>query len=72
MLGEALSLWRGPPFQDFAYEPFAEAEISRLEELRLATHEDRFDAQLAAGGDSELVADLEQLVEANPLRERAG
>ena len=69
-LGEALSLWRGPPHQDFAYEAFAQPEIARLEELRLATLEDRFDAQLAAGGDSELVADLEQLVEANPLRER--
>jgi DNA-binding SARP family transcriptional activator len=69
-LGHALSLWRGPPLQDFAYEAFAQPEIARLEELRLATLEDRFDAQLAAGGDSELVADLEQLVEANPLRER--
>jgi DNA-binding SARP family transcriptional activator/basic membrane lipoprotein Med (substrate-binding protein (PBP1-ABC) superfamily) len=69
-LGEALSLWRGAPLQDFAYERFAQSEIARLGELRLATFEDRFDAQLAAGHDSELVADLEQLVEANPLRER--
>jgi DNA-binding SARP family transcriptional activator len=69
-LGEALSLWRGGALQDFAYEGFAHSEIMRLEELRLATLEDRFDAQLAAGRDSELVADLEQLVEANPLRER--
>jgi DNA-binding SARP family transcriptional activator/basic membrane lipoprotein Med (substrate-binding protein (PBP1-ABC) superfamily) len=68
--GEALSLWRGAPLQDFAYERFAQSEIARLGELRLATFEDRFDAQLAAGRDSELVADLEQLVEANPLRER--
>ena len=69
-LGEALSLWRGPALQDFAYEGFAQPEIARLEELRLATLEDRFDAQLVAGRGSELVADLEQLVEANPLRER--
>jgi DNA-binding SARP family transcriptional activator/basic membrane lipoprotein Med (substrate-binding protein (PBP1-ABC) superfamily) len=69
-LGEALSLWRGPALQDLADEGFAQPEIARLEELRLATLEDRFDAQLAAGRDSELVADLEQLVEANPLRER--
>jgi basic membrane lipoprotein Med (substrate-binding protein (PBP1-ABC) superfamily)/DNA-binding SARP family transcriptional activator len=69
-LAEALSLWRGPSLQDFAYETFAQPEISRLEELRLATYEDQFDAELAAGRDSELVADLEQLVEANPLRER--
>lgn len=70
-LGEALSLWRGPSLQDFAYERFAQAEIARLEELRLETLEERFDAELAAGRSSELVADLERLVEANPLRERA-
>jgi DNA-binding SARP family transcriptional activator/basic membrane lipoprotein Med (substrate-binding protein (PBP1-ABC) superfamily) len=69
-LEEALSLWRGPPLQDFTYEAFAQPEIARLEELRLTTLEDLFDAQLAAGRDSELVADLEQLVNANPLRER--
>jgi len=69
-LDEALSLWRSPPLQEFAYETFAQPEIGRLEELRLATLEDRFDAQLAAGRDSDLVADLEQLVEAHPLRER--
>jgi DNA-binding SARP family transcriptional activator/basic membrane lipoprotein Med (substrate-binding protein (PBP1-ABC) superfamily) len=69
-LAEALSLWRGAPLQDFSYESFAQAEITRLQELRLATLEDLFDARLAAGHDSELVADLEQLVDANPLRER--
>src|SRR5215471_4723929 len=69
-LEQALSLWRGAPLQEFEYEAFAQPEIARLEELRLATLEDMFDAQLAAGRDSELVADLEQLVEANPLRER--
>ena len=35
-LREALSLWRGPPLADFAYESFAQNEIARLEELRLA------------------------------------
>jgi basic membrane lipoprotein Med (substrate-binding protein (PBP1-ABC) superfamily)/DNA-binding SARP family transcriptional activator len=69
-LGDAISLWRGAPLQDFAYEEFATAEIARLEELRLATLEDLFDAQLAAGRDPEFVADLGQLVETNPLRER--
>ena len=32
---EALGLWRGPALADVAYEPFAQAEIARLEELRL-------------------------------------
>ena len=30
---EALALWRGQPLADFAYEPFAQTEIARLEEL---------------------------------------
>ena len=35
LLHEALDLWRGPALADFVYEPFAQAEIARLEELRL-------------------------------------
>ena len=30
MLREALSLWRGPPLAEFAYEPWAQSEIARL------------------------------------------
>ena len=48
-LREALALWRGPPLADFAYEPFAQSEIARLEEARLAALEDRIDADLALG-----------------------
>ena len=67
---EALALWRGPPLADLAFEPFAQAELHRLEELRLAAQEDRFDALLAAGRHAELVGELEALVESHPLRER--
>src|SRR4051812_29643110 len=35
-LREALALWRGSPLVDFAYHSFAQSEIARLEELRLA------------------------------------
>ena len=35
-LREALSLWRGPPLADLAYEQFAQAEIARLDEMRSA------------------------------------
>ena len=34
LLREALDLWNGPALADFAYEPFAQGEIARLEELR--------------------------------------
>src|SRR5512132_3166094 len=36
---DALSLWRGAPLADVADEPFAAAEIRRLDELRVAALE---------------------------------
>ena len=67
---EALELWRGRALADFAYEDFAQREIARLDELRLAAIEDRIDADLAMGRAAELVPELEHLVSAHPLRER--
>ena len=69
-LRQALELWRGPPLADFTFEPFAETEIARLEELRSAAVEDRIEADLESGRASELVGELEGLVKQNPLRER--
>jgi DNA-binding SARP family transcriptional activator len=69
-LREALALWRGPPLGEFAFEAFAQSEIGRLDELRLAVIEDRIDADLEAGGHAEVVGELEALVEEHPLRER--
>jgi DNA-binding SARP family transcriptional activator len=69
-LGQAFDLWRGPPLADFAYEPFAETEIARLEELRLTALENRTQIELDSGKSTELVAELEALVHENPLRER--
>lgn len=69
-LREALSLWRGPPLADFAYESFAQTAIARLEEIRLAALELRVDADLALGRHHELVGELEALVAEHPLRER--
>jgi DNA-binding SARP family transcriptional activator/DNA-binding beta-propeller fold protein YncE len=69
-LRAALALWRGPPLADLAYEPFARAEIDRLEELRLAGLEERIDADLALGRHHDLVGELRELVAEHPLRER--
>ena len=69
-LREALALSRGPALADFAFEPFAQAPAARLEELRLATLEERIDADLACGRHTELVGELEALVREHPLRER--
>jgi DNA-binding SARP family transcriptional activator len=69
-LRQALGLWRGPALADFAYEPFAQTPILRLEELRLTALEDRFEADLGLGRHTELVGELEALVAEHPLRER--
>ena len=69
-LREGLGLWRGGALADFVYEPFAQAEATRLEELRLATLEQRVDADLALGRHHDLVAELRRLVDEHPLRER--
>ena len=69
-LREALALWHGPPLADLAYAAFAQAEIGRLEELRLTALEQRFEADLALGRHAELVSELEALVASEPLRER--
>lgn len=68
-LREALGLWRGSALADFAYEPFAQAPIGRLEELRVLAVERRVEADLALGRDAELIAELESLVAEHPLRE---
>jgi DNA-binding SARP family transcriptional activator len=69
-LREALALWRGPALADFLYEPFAQNEIARLEDLRTVALEERIAADLALGRHAELVSELEALVQAQPLRER--
>ena len=70
VFAEALALWRGPAYADFVYEPWAQAEISRLEELRLEAVESRIDADLRRGMTHELVGELESLVRQHPTRER--
>jgi YVTN family beta-propeller protein len=67
---EALALWRGPPLDDVADEPFAAAEIRRLEDLWLRAWELAIDGALAAGEHGAVLGELEELVAAHPLRER--
>jgi predicted ATPase/DNA-binding SARP family transcriptional activator len=70
ILTEALGLWRGPPLAEVAFEDFAQAEIRRLEELRLIALETRIDADLQQGRHAELIAELEALLTQQPTRER--
>src|SRR5688572_10747297 len=70
LLEQALALWHGPPLADLAYEPFAQTEIARLEDLRVATLEQAIDAKLALGREAEVITELERLVDEHPYRER--
>ena len=54
----ALGMWRGPAFADVRDEPFAQASIGRLDELRMTALTDRIDADLALRRHAQLVAEL--------------
>ena len=69
-LNDALALWRGRPLAQFADEPFAATEVTRLEEVRLAVIEARIGATLADGRHDAVVPELETLLQQHPLRER--
>jgi DNA-binding SARP family transcriptional activator/WD40 repeat protein len=66
----ALELFRSAPLSDLASLDFAQAEIRRLDELRLAALVERIEADLAVGRGLDLVAELETLVAEHPLQER--
>jgi predicted ATPase/DNA-binding SARP family transcriptional activator len=68
-LRQALGLWRGPALPEVAETDFGRAVIARLDELRLSALEHRIDADLRSGPHGQLVAELEGLVVAHPMRE---
>jgi DNA-binding SARP family transcriptional activator len=67
---DALSLWRGAPLAEPAFEGFARAEIARLEHLRRAALEGHFACELAAGRHMVLTSELTTALEDHPLCER--
>ena len=66
----ALELWRGAALADVGDARFAQPEIARLEELRLACLGDRVEADLALGSTAAVAAELDALVREHPLDER--
>ena len=68
-LEPALRLWRGPAYADYAGEPWAEAEIARLTELRGVARERLLATRLELGEAQLVIGDLEALVKEDPLRE---
>lgn len=69
LLDEALGRWRGPAYAEFADQPWARGEVTRLAELRLLAVERRAEAALATGQTAESVPTLESHVRDHPVRE---
>jgi DNA-binding SARP family transcriptional activator/tetratricopeptide (TPR) repeat protein len=70
VLGAGLDLWRGLPLSGVTSDVLTAREVPRLSELRLQALEGRIEADLRLGRHREVVAELRQLVVAEPLRER--
>ncbi|MFC4114947.1 BTAD domain-containing putative transcriptional regulator [Nonomuraea zeae] len=70
LLADALALWRGPAFADFADEEYTRSAVVRLEEQRLSALEQQAEARLELGEHGLLVGELGDLVARHPLRER--
>ncbi|HKY75780.1 MAG TPA: BTAD domain-containing putative transcriptional regulator [Acidimicrobiia bacterium] len=70
LVRRGLGLWRGPALADVAGEPFAQAEIGRLDELRASATELELEAEISAGRHREVIGRFEALLAEHPLRER--
>ena len=69
-LRDALGLWRGSPFADLGFESFLQAEVARLDELRLTALEDRIEAEIELGRQDDVIPDAAPLAAQHPDRER--
>ena len=68
-LHSALGLWRGPVCDGLS-SPYLDGQRDRLAETRIGVTEDRIELDLTLGSHSDLIAELRELLAANPLRER--
>ena len=69
VLREALALWQGDAYAEFADEDWARPEAQRLGELRLVAHERLVEAELACGRAVEMIPEIESLAREHELRE---
>lgn len=70
ILTEALDMWRGDAFEDFARETWAEEPARRLDAQRVVATEDLAEALVGAGDAPRAIELLESHVHAHPYRER--
>lgn len=68
-LDDALRLWRGPAYAEYAGEPWVEPEALRLTELHAVARERRLETRLQLGDAAVVIGELEALVAEDPLRE---
>lgn len=68
-LDDALGLWRGPAYAEYAEQTWARAEINRLDEVRMLAVERRAETLLALGRAAEAAFDLRATADGHPLRE---
>ncbi|MGH3341983.1 MAG: BTAD domain-containing putative transcriptional regulator [Carbonactinosporaceae bacterium] len=70
LLREALGLWRGEPYGEWADVPLLRAEAERLAERRVTGLEELYVAELACKRHVAIVPELAHLAAQHPLRER--
>lgn len=71
LLRDALASWRGPALADLVESGIAWSELAAVQQARLNTMEDYFDASLACGRHYTVLSELEAMVESETLRERS-
>ncbi|HEY2059405.1 MAG TPA: BTAD domain-containing putative transcriptional regulator [Amycolatopsis sp.] len=70
LLEEALALWEGPALSALATEDVRLRVAAPLEEERLGALEDRFEAYLGLGRETEIIHELAELAAEHPLRQQ--
>ncbi|MER6667031.1 BTAD domain-containing putative transcriptional regulator [Amycolatopsis japonica] len=70
LLRDALGLWRGPALADITDAPFRDPQVTRLNELKTSAIEDRVEAELKLGRHEDVLAELREVIDEQPLRER--
>jgi DNA-binding SARP family transcriptional activator len=68
-LDEALGLWRGDPYAEFADEPWAQGESTRLSRLAVAVREAAIEARMECGLHGEVLGEIQQLIDDEPYSE---
>lgn len=68
-LDEALALWRGRAYDEFADDEFVRPAAVGLEQRRLAVHERRLELLLELRRHDDVLAATEELISADPYRE---